>query len=439
MMVKKNDFLIGLILILFFCAQIVWWGGYLLIIDGIALLLWSIRKKGNIYAALFIVLLFQKGLQRLSSGAVYQVITYSDEILEVVLFLMLCCAVRGGAVNSRSETKILLSYSFWIGLTIVSSIFNGTASITTMILDCFVCIKFMVFYQGGRLLSKRNYFTSEGLYYYLNSACKIISVILLLLCIHDIFLAPFFEKFDYRYITYSLELCFLHPTYLAAVCMSCMAVLIYNMKYDPKNMRYIIMLTVVTLFTFRTKAIGALLIMFALYFSCVKYKLKTKWLLLMGATCVVVYLSLSQLETYFVAGTSVPIRLKLLQDGIRIAQQFFPFGAGFGSFGTTVAYESGSSFYYSLGYMSGFYANQPVGDAFWPGIFAPAGWVGTIFFIVAILLMVMDSIRRLKEDEYAGWCMLSILSYAIIASTAETAFFNPATAFMFIIYGIASD
>ena len=35
--------------------------------------------------------------------------------------------------------------------------------------------------------------------------------------------------------------------------------------------------------------------------------------------------------------------------------------------------------------------------------------------------------------------MLSILSYAIIASTAETAFFNPATAFMFIVYGIASD
>lgn len=37
------------------------------------------------------------------------------------------------------------------------------------------------------------------------------------------------------------------------------------------------------------------------------------------------------------------------------------------------------------------------------------------------------------------WTMLSILFYAIIASTAETTFFNPATAFMFIVYGIASD
>lgn len=53
--------------------------------------------------------------------------------------------------------------------------------------------------------------------------------------------------------------------------------------------------------------------------------------------------------------------------------------------------------------------------------------------------MVLDSIKRLNENKYSGWTMLSILSYAIIASTAETAFFNPATAFMFIVYGIASD
>ena len=37
--------------------------------------------------------------------------------------------------------------------------------------------------------------------------------------------------------------------------------------------------------------------------------------------------------------------------------------------------------------------------------------------------MVLDSIKRLNENKYSGWTMLSILSYAIIASTAETAFF----------------
>lgn len=45
-----------------------------------------------------------------------------------------------------------------------SSIVNKSASVITIILDCFVCIKFMIFYQGGRVLSKRGKFTSIDLY-----------------------------------------------------------------------------------------------------------------------------------------------------------------------------------------------------------------------------------------------------------------------------------
>lgn len=95
--------------------------------------------------------------------------------------------------------------------------------------------------------------------------------------------------------------------------------------------------------------------------------------------CAALYFGMGQIETYFSVGTSVPIRLKMLRDGISIAQRYFPLEAGFGSFGTTVAYESGASFYYNLGHMTGYYKDKPVGDAFGPGVFAESGWIGTIF------------------------------------------------------------
>ena len=218
-----------------------------------------------------------------------------------------------------------------------------------------------------------------------------------------------------------------------------MIVLMYCMKYNKHNMKYIIALAIVMCFTLRSKAIASVLIVFAIYFSCVKYKLKIKWLVLIGAVCFAVYFGMSQIEMYFTVGTNVPIRLKLLQDGINIAQQYFPLGAGFGTFGTTIAYNSRSMFYYQLGYMSGYYENQPVGDGFWPGIFAESGWIGSLLFVLVIIMMLIDSYKMINEDKYAAWCMLSVLAYAIIASTAETGFFNPATAFMFIVYGIAAS
>ena len=59
-------------------------------------------------------------------------------------------------------------------------------------------------------------------------------------------------------------------------------------------------------------------------------------------------------------------------------------------------------------------------------------------FIVVVVTMLYQSFKRIKEEKYNGWCMISIITYAIIASTAESAFFNPAVAMMFIIYGIAT-
>lgn len=438
---NKNDAL-GLLLILTFFVMEIMNGLTGMIFLGlliVLLVIYLLRNKQNLWLIIFLVLLFQKALQRISTGTIYRGITYLDEIAEVVMFCYIVrMAVEGKLHFSSRERNISTCYIIYILFCIISSI-NDYSDIHVKVLDCFVCMKFMIFYIGALTLAKYNRITREKVYSRLNRACKSISVVLLILVIHDLVLPAFFEKFDFRYFTYSLQLCFQHPTYLAAVCLTCMAVLILNMKYDKSNLKYIVFLSIITCLTFRTKAIAAVLIIWAIYFIYVRFQLPMKKLMLIGVAFVALYLGLGQFKTYFTEGESIPIRLKMMKDGITIAQQHFPIGAGFGTFGTTVAYEMKSPFYYEFGYMSGYYENQPVGDVFWPGIFAEAGWIGTFFFAICIVIMALDSLDRMKEDKFAGWCMIAILAYAIVASTAETAFFNPATGFMFIIYGIAAS
>lgn len=440
--IKKNNILIFFLLLAFFVTQI--FTGQFRLVGTILMLLLVIfcllYKIENVWSIIFLFLILHKAFQRISTGFTYSVITYLDEITELMLALFLIFVVIRYSIRiTKREKNIIIFYGLYEILCIVSTLSNDYVTPIVAILDCFVCAKFMIFYFGGLELSKRRIFDGKKMMKYLNVPCKILAVLLLLLCIHDLFFTAFFEKFDYRFFTYALQLCFQHPTYLAAVCMICITVLIYNMKYDEGNFKYIVIHSIVTLLTFRTKAMAAVFIIFVVYFVYVKYKVPFKMLLMSVFGCVAIYAGFGSIEKYFTAGSTVPIRLKMMQDGISIAQSHFPFGAGFGTFGTTVAYENGSIFYYQLGYMSGYYLNQPVADVFWPGIFAESGWIGTIFFGVFVILMVLDSLDRMKCDKFAGWCMLSILIYTVIASTSETAFFNPATALMFIIYGIAAD
>lgn len=440
--INQRDFFVTVIMSLFFISQIM--KGSMQTVVFFAMLAFSfffaVFYKHSIWMLTFFTLTYQKALQAITEGQLNEIITYSDEVIEsVVLIFIIIALARRQSKLSHIEQMILVTYALYILFMVLSTFFYKYRPTYTAILDLFVCAKFMIFYRGGAELSRQRVFSREKIFRALNAPCKIASVIIFVICIHDIFLPPFFRKYDYRYFMKSLRLCFLHPTYFAAVCLIIIAVLMLNMKFDKSNTRYIFLLALCTCFTFRTKAMAIVFIAYVLYFSFIKYNVKNKGIIVAGAIIGGIYFSYDQFIKYYTVQKVVPIRLKLITDGIKLAKQHFPFGAGLGTFGTTVAFDTDSPFYFKLGYMTGYYQGQPIGDGFWSGVFAEAGILGTIFFIICIILMSVDSIRRFREDKYAAWCMVTIIFYAIIASTAETAFYNPATALMFIIYGLASD
>lgn len=440
--INQKDALIFIMMSLFFVGQLAQGTMRTLVyLVMIAFsLLYAMYYKHLVWIVLFFALTFQKAVQGITAGTLLQIVTYYDEIVEVfiAIFLAIVLAQRRSKL-SRDEQLILFTYMVYVVFLIVSSVFNQYMPINLVILDLFVCAKFMIFYRGGAELSRQRVFSRDKIFNVLNAPCRAASVILLLLTLHDLIMKPFFKKSDFRYFTKSIRLCFNHPTYYAAVCLMCMVVLMYNMKFEKKNFKYILFLSVCTFFTLRSKAIAIVAFTLIVYFAFIKYRIKNKGIILGASVIGVIYLGYDQFIKYYTVQKTVPIRLKLITDGFNLAKQHFPFGAGLATFGTTVAYDNNSPFYFKLGYMTGFYQGQPVGDGFWGGILAEAGIFGTIALAICIVFMLIDSIKRLRQDKYAGWCMLTIVSYAIIASTAETAFYNPATALLFLVYGIASD
>lgn len=442
--IKSND-LLGLAAMLCFFAWQILAGtalNYILLAALIGLcILYAVYKKGNFLSVWFFALVFQKAVQRtISSGILYQAVTYFDEVTEIVAVIIIIRALAKKQLKlSKCEIAIGVAFAVYFAFCTISTIVYSYMSVFLSVLDAFVCLKFIAFYFAGKSLITSKALTLKKTYEILNVPCKQVSVILLLLALHDLIFPAFFEKYDYRFFTQSLILGFQHPAYLAIVCLTVICVLALNMRYDQGNMKYIFMMTAVTILTFRSKEMSAALIILLLYLLFVKYKFQGNALVLVPVAALCAYFSSDQFDKYFTVHDYAPMRLKLIQDGIKIANQHFPFGSGFATFGTTVSYEYNSPFYQSLGYYSERYIDQQVvADAFWHGIFAESGWLGSAAFITTVLLMTFDSISKAKDHPYAGWCMLSIMLYSFIASIASSSFFNPAIAIMFIIYGIAS-
>ena len=122
----------------------------------------------------------------------------------------------------------------------------------------------------------------------------------------------------------------------------------------------------------------------------------------------------------------------MLISSIDIASNNFPFGTGFGTFGSFVAAEHWSSLYNTYGYTY----SPFLSDSFWPIVLAQNGFIGLIIFIVIVVKYIKNVLKMQKKNLYLMWAGLSIILYELICSVGESAFFNPAVCPFYILLGI---
>lgn len=268
--------------------------------------------------------------------------------------------------------------------------------------------------------------------------CKLITVILFFLSLHDIFFKPFFIKGDYRYFIDSLMLMFQHQTYLAA---SASALLIFLGYCNERNrlMPYMLMISFVDFMTLRSKALGFLAIYWILYIIIILLKNNNYYVIIAVGALAGIAVGFSQLSTYYLNNNYNP-RKVLLENGIKLANDYFPLGTGYATYGSALANQNYSPLYKILGFDQYYGLSEStrfyLSDNFWPIVIGQNGWIGFLIFILIIGLFLAISFRVIKVNKLSGMAMLGVLIYMGVASIAETSFFNPVSLLFFMMMAV---
>ena len=395
----------------------------------------KLRLKNFIPGCLFTLLLFVQCLETLSQVAILQtLLKHIDELLVIAATAYLILHWRYLFQKKRLLTWIWLCFMTIGGIS--SLVFRYQPLIPTLMDALVVINKFMVGYLTAYLYSSQH---PGYLYPRMNGVARIISVILFLLALHDMFLTPFFPVGEYRYFTNSLFLMFPHQTYLAAACVALLVLLGANNE-NQQNLPYMFMATFVGMMTLRGKAIAFFGIYWLLYICILVFRNRHYLALLISGGLAAVAVGMEQIVLYFFTDSHYSPRSIMTADSIKLMLQHFPLGTGFATFGSTLAQSNYSPLYLLLGY-DGNYGMGPqdamfLTDGFWPEIFAQFGLLGTVLFVVVLVLLFNGVLKTLKTRPKAGFAMLLIFINMLINSTAESSFFNPASFLLFILFGL---
>lgn len=398
----------------------------------------KLRLKNFIPGCLFTLLLFIQCLENLTQVAVLQtLLKHLDELLVLAATAYLILHWR-----YLFQKKRLLT-SFWLcfmGIGGISSLVFRYQPLMPALMDALVVVnKFMVGYLTAYLYSCQH---PGYLYPRMNGAARILSVVLFALAIHDIFLPPFFEPGEFRYFINSLVLMFPHQTYLAAACVTLLVLLGANNE-KQQNLPYMLMATFVGMMTLRGKAIAFFGVYWVLYICILVFRNRHYLALLVGGGLAAVIVGMEQIILYFFTDSHYSPRSIMTSDSIKLMLQHFPLGTGFATFGSTLAESNYSPLYLQLGYADN-YGMGPedamfLTDGFWPEIFAQFGVVGTVLFLVVLVLLFKSILKTLRCRSKAGFAMLMIFINMLINSTAESSFFNPASFLLFILFGLMEE
>ena len=404
-----------------------------------------INKKYFKFEVFFLLLLLQQVLLRYNTGIINRVINYTDEILALVFLLEMILNYRIVQTKlSKIEEKMILAYIIFAALGLIASAINPVQSVFLIFSDMLVCMKFAIFYFYTRtILNVR--IDSVVLLGKLSRMVKPLVLLFGLLAIHDIAFTPFFEKADYRYFMYALQLCFGHPTVLAVFSITCAVIIMAGLSIENKKIDECVIWIALALavLTLRGKAIAATIAIVVMYVTLFVIKKHAKVIGILGGAAAALMAGWDQFAFYFGAAAQARddfIRAKLLRDSITLANDFFPLGTGYGTFGSNIAAEHYSPLYVAMGYSALPGAsrenNSLLSDSFWPIIIAQFGWMGLLLFVCFLIGLIRKIFELYKINRYLFWAGISAIAYEIIASTAESAFFHPVAIPLFCVLGL---
>lgn len=390
------------------------------------------NKVFLIYLAITLLLLFQDILQQYIKG-----FKWTDELVGVGLIPLTFILVIAKQIKFYKEEKIIIiSFAIFIVLGLLSSYINKYQSINVTIYDMVIVSKFLGAYFFSRVffyeINIREY------YKYIKTVFRLITLVLFAVTVIDMVLG-IYPKGDKRLLINSEKLLFFHPTYLAVFCIVVLAYLTLVSEDKVIDYVFIIQAMLVCASTFRSKAIG-LLIIYIIFLYLAKRRIKLKASFVILAVLVMLIIFMPQIKFYYLDDTDSP-RSVLTMTGLKIYSRFFPVGSGFGTFGSYISGVNYSPLYneYRISSIWGLEKGNSffISDTFWPMIMGQFGFLGLLVFCI-ILLNFFILIFKLNEFNIYNMLLALIpFTYLMIASTSESSFVNYYSVNFFIMTGMA--
>ncbi len=381
----------------------------------------KINKQYALFLVLFYLLIFNEPLTRW-----IPVLQYQDEILALLAIPLMIYRICTDRV-ARGFTGIVAWLSGFVLFTLLGTIyFHYQPFKEVAIQDMLLCLKFwMVLYLGKEL------FRNLDLERFGSRLCghvKMITLVLFTLSALNM-VVEIFPPFDERYGLGANMLFFDHPVSLASVCIALAVILIAFQNKIRLSGLYIGLLALTMVTTLRSKAWANGLVLLALHFIVNMRQRKFSIRTLLPLIPVALAIGWDQIQYYFVDEADESARSALMQTSIQVANDHFPLGAGFGTYGSHYSQVVYSPLYYRYGLNeiwglsesnSGF-----ICDTFWPMILGQSGYLGTACYIGALVTLVrkLSKLRSVNVFYYAsGFAAVACL---LVDSTAAIIFAHP--------------
>lgn len=392
-----------------------------------------IRKCTLFFIIWVVLLIVQSPLEQVNT-----VFSYLDEITALLGIAMTFLNFRkSSSINTICFVKIIIILlSIYIATGLLANIVFNYQPFVYVVQDLFANIKFFLSAMLGVYIFQGEIYKKDQ--NQISSIMKLVSLAFLILFIIDRGTSAFGSS-EVRYGIRSLKLNYGHSTYLAAALAGLITLLI--VFYKKGNLKYIVIDTIMMVFTLRSKAFGAaialIMIAYIIFIHHGKFKFWQIFLLaLLG-----LYVGWSQFSFYFISLSGKSARSVMLLTSFKIMKDYFPIGTGFATYASHMAGAHYSPVYIKYGFQHIYeLRNSAVGsffdDQFWPIIFGQTGVIGTIAYI-GILCIYFRRISAIRvQNKYAYCGALFALIYLLISSIAEPAFNNSVACLFGVLFGV---
>ena len=222
------------------------------------------------------------------------------------------------------------------------------------------------------------------------------------------------------------EFKFFFPMSFQFLAVAMVAIAVISNKQSRKNYRYYICMCIaLILATKSSPLLFSVFFLILLVYLKKREELKTSTLVILGV--LVLILGTFQIQTYLL-NENAP-RYLFFYYGGKTANTYFPFGAGFSTFGSDQAARNYSELYFRYGFNGLFGMNQKDGsflsDTFWAMALGQFGWIGFILYVI-VYIRIFNSIKKVKLNlEQRAFCyaayaaqLIHAVGSAILSSSA---------------------